>query len=88
MELVNLDPDVMKHIYTLFSKDCAPVTGQIALSLMANPPQPGDPSYPVYKRVCLPCITTAKPKYNQKSRVQKYFFFVTGDGADSDHGET
>lgn len=50
MELVNLDPDVMKHIYTLFSKDCAPVTGQIALSLMANPPQPGDPSYPVYKR--------------------------------------
>lgn len=75
MELVNLDPDVMKHIYTLFSKDCAPVTGQIALSLMANPPQPGDPSYPVYKRVCLPFITTAKPKYNQKSRVQKYFVF-------------
>ncbi|XP_026169079.1 alanine aminotransferase 2 [Mastacembelus armatus] len=50
VELVNLDPAVMKHIYKLFSKDiCAPVLGQIALELMVNPPQPGDPSSPLYK---------------------------------------
>ncbi|XP_059199751.1 alanine aminotransferase 2-like isoform X2 [Centropristis striata] len=49
VELVNLDPTVMKYIYKLFSTDsCAPVLGQIALDLMANPPQPGDPSYPLY----------------------------------------
>ncbi|XP_045907941.1 alanine aminotransferase 2-like, partial [Micropterus dolomieu] len=50
VELVNLDPAVLKNIYKLFSKDsCAPVLGQIALDLMTNPPQPGDPSYPLYK---------------------------------------
>ncbi|XP_064791409.1 alanine aminotransferase 2-like [Oncorhynchus masou masou] len=49
VELVNLDPAIMKYAYTLFSTDiCAPVTGQLALELMANPPRPGDPSYPVY----------------------------------------
>ncbi|XP_042184762.1 alanine aminotransferase 2 [Oncorhynchus tshawytscha] len=49
VELVNLDPAIMKYAYTIFSTDiCAPVTGQLALELMANPPRPGDPSYPVY----------------------------------------
>ncbi|KAM4605256.1 alanine aminotransferase 2 [Polymixia lowei] len=51
VELVNLDPTVMKYVYTLFSTDtCAPVTGQIALDLMVNPPQPGDPSYAVFNK--------------------------------------
>ncbi|XP_041849597.1 alanine aminotransferase 2-like isoform X3 [Melanotaenia boesemani] len=49
VELVNLDPAVMKYIYTLFSTDaCAPILGQIALDLMTHPPQQGDPSYPLY----------------------------------------
>ncbi|KAK5889113.1 hypothetical protein CesoFtcFv8_015144 [Champsocephalus esox] len=49
VELVNLDPDVMKCIYKLFSTDtCAPVLSQIALDLMTDPPQPGDPLYPLY----------------------------------------
>lgn len=44
----------MKYIYKLFSKDSsAPVLGQIALDVMANPPQPGDPSYPLYHTVRL-----------------------------------
>lgn len=44
----------MKHIYEMFSKDsCAPVLGQIALDVMANPPQPGDPSYLLYHTVRL-----------------------------------
>lgn len=52
VELVNIDPTVMKYIFKLFSKDsCAPVLGQIALDLMVSPPQPGDPSYPLYEAV-------------------------------------
>lgn len=52
VELVNIDPKVTKYIYNLFSKDsCAPVLGQIALDIMAKPPQPGDPSYPLYHAV-------------------------------------
>uniref|UniRef100_A0A3Q2WR57 alanine transaminase n=1 Tax=Haplochromis burtoni TaxID=8153 RepID=A0A3Q2WR57_HAPBU len=52
VELVNLDPAVMKYIHTLFSKDaCSPVLGQIALDLMTDPPKPGDPSYLLYKQV-------------------------------------
>lgn len=52
VELVNIDPKVMKYICKQFSKDaCAPVLGQIALDVMAKPPQPGDPSYPLYHAV-------------------------------------
>uniref|UniRef100_A0A3B4B623 alanine transaminase n=1 Tax=Periophthalmus magnuspinnatus TaxID=409849 RepID=A0A3B4B623_9GOBI len=51
VELVNMDPAVMKHVFTIFSKDNAPTPGQIALSVMASPPQPGDPSYPLYRTV-------------------------------------
>ncbi|KAK5860050.1 hypothetical protein PBY51_021556 [Eleginops maclovinus] len=51
VELVNLDPDVMKCIHKLFTIDsCAPVLSQFALDLMTNPPQPGDPSYPLYSK--------------------------------------
>ncbi|XP_075877619.1 alanine aminotransferase 2 [Nelusetta ayraudi] len=49
VELVNIDPSVMKYVYKLFSIDsCASIMGQIALDLMTNPPKPGDPSYPLY----------------------------------------
>lgn len=52
VELVNLDPSLKDYIYKLFSKDsCAPVLGQIAMDLMTNPPQPGDPSYSLYEAV-------------------------------------
>ncbi|XP_056148509.1 alanine aminotransferase 1-like isoform X2 [Lampris incognitus] len=50
VELVNLDPAVMKHVNTQFSTLAgSAATGQIALDLMANPPQPGDPSYRTYE---------------------------------------
>uniref|UniRef100_A0A3B5PZ23 alanine transaminase n=1 Tax=Xiphophorus maculatus TaxID=8083 RepID=A0A3B5PZ23_XIPMA len=48
VELVNLDPAVMKYINNLFSTNSCPVLGQVALDVMVNPPQPGDPSYPLY----------------------------------------
>uniref|UniRef100_A0A3P8VRQ5 alanine transaminase n=1 Tax=Cynoglossus semilaevis TaxID=244447 RepID=A0A3P8VRQ5_CYNSE len=61
VELVNLDPSLKDYIYKLFSKDsCAPVLGQIAMDLMTNPPQPGDPSYSLYEAVStetLPCVS-------------------------------
>ncbi|KAM8838569.1 alanine aminotransferase 1 [Synchiropus picturatus] len=51
VELTNVEPAVMAHVYRLFSKDsCAPVLGQMTLELMANPPQPGDPSYSLYSQ--------------------------------------
>ncbi|XP_061588369.1 alanine aminotransferase 1-like [Cololabis saira] len=51
VELVNLDPGVMKYIYNLFSIDsCPPVLGQIGLDVMSKPPQPGEPSYPLYSQ--------------------------------------
>uniref|UniRef100_A0A3B5BFW3 alanine transaminase n=1 Tax=Stegastes partitus TaxID=144197 RepID=A0A3B5BFW3_9TELE len=51
VELVNLDPAVQKHIFKLISKSsCTPVLAQMALDLMVNPPQPGDPSYPLYNQ--------------------------------------
>uniref|UniRef100_A0A667YGT2 alanine transaminase n=1 Tax=Myripristis murdjan TaxID=586833 RepID=A0A667YGT2_9TELE len=48
VELVNVDPSVMRNLYTLMSRDASTTTGQLALDLMINPPQPGDPSYPLY----------------------------------------
>lgn len=54
VELVNIDPAVLKYMNQLLLKDsCAPVLGQMALDLMANPPQPGDPSYQLYHTVRL-----------------------------------
>ncbi|RVE73716.1 hypothetical protein OJAV_G00033970 [Oryzias javanicus] len=46
MEAVNMDPDVLKVFDTMLCTDIsAPTTGQLALDLMLNPPEPGDPSY-------------------------------------------
>ncbi|XP_017540851.1 alanine aminotransferase 2-like [Pygocentrus nattereri] len=49
MELVNIDPEVMQYAYSLFTINLnVPVIGQIALDVMADPPQPGQPSYALY----------------------------------------
>lgn len=51
VELINVDPSVMQYVYTLFSTDsCSAVSGQLALDVMTTPPQPGDPSYPLFKQ--------------------------------------
>lgn len=64
VELVNIDPKVMKYIHKLYSKDsCAPVLGQIALDVMANPPKLGDPSYPLYHMVRLESRLLAYPGF-------------------------
>ncbi|XP_064818255.1 alanine aminotransferase 2-like, partial [Oncorhynchus masou masou] len=54
MELVNVDPAVMVFGKTLLCTDIsAPVTGQIALEIMVNPPRPGDPSHSKYTQEIL-----------------------------------
>lgn len=46
MELHNMDPLVVDELYKVASINLSPnVPGQVALGLMVNPPQPGDPSY-------------------------------------------
>ncbi|XP_030630685.1 alanine aminotransferase 2 [Chanos chanos] len=51
VELVNLDPKVMEHALTFFNRDgSGTVMGQIALDILADPPQLGDPSYPLYSQ--------------------------------------
>ncbi|KAG9328350.1 hypothetical protein JZ751_014481 [Albula glossodonta] len=46
LELINIEPAVLHFAEMLLCMDIsAPVTGQIALDIMVDPPRPGDPSY-------------------------------------------
>ncbi len=48
-ELVGFNADVVAEIYKLVSISlCPPVIGQCLVEMMVNPPQDGDPSYPLY----------------------------------------
>ncbi|XP_054458801.1 alanine aminotransferase 2-like [Anoplopoma fimbria] len=59
MELVNIDPEVMHFVDTMLCTDIsAPVTGQLALDLMVNPPKPGDLSYEIYTQEILLTLAT------------------------------
>ncbi|XP_023151140.2 alanine aminotransferase 2-like [Amphiprion ocellaris] len=59
MEIVNMDPEVMHFVDTMLCTDIStPVTGQLALDLMLNPPKPGDPSYDTYTQETLLTWTT------------------------------
>jgi alanine transaminase len=50
-ELVGFDADVEANIYKFVSiMLCSPVIGQCLVELMVNPPKPGQPSYPLYKK--------------------------------------
>ncbi|KAM9832125.1 alanine aminotransferase 2-like [Neosynchiropus ocellatus] len=59
MEVVNMDPQVMMFVDTMLTADInAPVSGQLALDMMVNPPQPGEPSWPKYTEEILHIRTT------------------------------
>uniref|UniRef100_A0A3Q1GEY9 alanine transaminase n=1 Tax=Acanthochromis polyacanthus TaxID=80966 RepID=A0A3Q1GEY9_9TELE len=59
MEIVNMDPEVMHFVDTMLCTDVStPITGQLALDLMVNPPKPGDPSYDTYTQETLLTQTT------------------------------
>ncbi|XP_045905907.1 alanine aminotransferase 2-like [Micropterus dolomieu] len=54
MELVNVDPEVAHFVDNVLCGDIStPVTGQLALDVMVNPPKPGDPSYDTYTQEIL-----------------------------------
>lgn len=49
-EFVNLHPKTVEELYKVASINLCPnLNGQVSMSLMMNPPQPGDESYPQYK---------------------------------------
>lgn len=50
VELMNIPADVLSEMYKLASINLSPnVPGQVALGVMLCPPQPGDPSYALYR---------------------------------------
>jgi len=51
VEFVNFHPKTIEEMYKAASINLSPnTTGQLAMSLMANPPKPGDASYNEYKK--------------------------------------
>jgi alanine transaminase len=49
-ECVNVDHDVLDQLYKMASIClCPPVSGQIGVDLLVDPPREGDESYPLYK---------------------------------------
>ncbi len=49
LEMTNIDPAVVEQYYKLSSIGLCPnVTGQLVVSLMVNPPRPGEPSHTLY----------------------------------------
>ncbi|XP_065811740.1 alanine aminotransferase 2-like [Labrus bergylta] len=76
MELINIDPEVKHFVDTCLCTDiCAPVTGQLALHIMVNPPTPGDPSYDAYTQKIL--LTQATLSQNAQ-RAQEFLNDLPG----------
>uniref|UniRef100_A0A8C9XYP0 alanine transaminase n=1 Tax=Sander lucioperca TaxID=283035 RepID=A0A8C9XYP0_SANLU len=76
MEQVNMDPEVTQFVDTMLCTDIStPVTGQLALDLMVNPPKPGDPSYDTYTQEIL--LTLATLSQNAQ-RVQEFLKDLPG----------
>nr|XP_055057144.1 alanine aminotransferase 2 isoform X2 [Misgurnus anguillicaudatus] len=76
MELVNFDPTVMQHIRNFFyTEPITPVAGQIAVDLMANPPKPGDPSFPIFSEEVESTRNTIR---NNIHRTQKFLDELPG----------
>lgn len=51
VEACNIHPDALAQLYKLFSINLSSnVNGQLLVGLMCNPPQPGDPSYALFKQ--------------------------------------
>ncbi|XP_066572225.1 alanine aminotransferase 2 isoform X4 [Amia ocellicauda] len=66
VEFMNLDPQVKKHISSIVAKEgCAPIIGQIALDIMAAPPQPGDASYTTFRASLSPVCRSARPVWTR-----------------------
>lgn len=52
MEVINMDPEVKAQLIKLLSvRLCPPVSGQAAMDIVVNPPQPGEPSFTQFHKV-------------------------------------
>lgn len=50
-EAINFDPDVKAMLVkSISAKLCSSVSGQAVMDVVVNPPQPGEPSYEVFKK--------------------------------------
>ncbi|KAL7420616.1 alanine transaminase [Cryptotrichosporon argae] len=62
-ELTNIAPDVAEQIYKMASVSlCPPVSGQVGVDLLVDPPRPGQPSYAQWEK------ETSTTHNNLKSR--------------------
>ncbi|XP_077964210.1 alanine aminotransferase 2-like [Gasterosteus aculeatus] len=76
MELVNVDPEVMRFVDTMLCTDIStPVTGQLALDLMVDPPRPGELSFDTYRQEIL--LTRAVLSQNAQ-RAQEFLNDLPG----------
>ncbi|XP_062419465.1 alanine aminotransferase 1-like [Pungitius pungitius] len=76
IELVNIDPEVMHFVDTMLCTDIStPVTGQLALDLMVDPPRPGDLSFDTYSQEIL--LTRAVLSQNAQ-RAQEFLNDLPG----------
>lgn len=67
-EVVNMDPEVQEQlIKSISAKLCPPVSGQAVMDVIANPPEPGEPSYEQF----------AKEKEHVLSQLNEKAKFVT-----------
>lgn len=54
MEVLNLDPEVKAQLVKLRSVQlCPPVSGQAAMDVIVNPPQPNEPSFDSFHQVSI-----------------------------------
>ncbi|XP_065111869.1 alanine aminotransferase 2 [Paramisgurnus dabryanus] len=61
MELINVDQVLLSYTEVLLTGDInTPVTGQIALDVMLDPPCPGEPSYDLYRQEVSSRLNTLK----------------------------
>ncbi|XP_029285433.1 alanine aminotransferase 2-like [Cottoperca gobio] len=58
IEVINMEPAVMKYLREMHASSSPPVLSQLALEVMVNPPTPGDPSYKTYSQEILHSLTT------------------------------
>lgn len=53
VEVLNLHPDILAQLVKMLSvRLCPPVSGQAAMDVVVNPPQPNEESYEQFMRVC------------------------------------
>ncbi|XP_066537999.1 alanine aminotransferase 2-like [Hoplias malabaricus] len=84
VELVNLDPVVMRYAFKHFTANLrVSIPAQIALDVMTDPPQPGQPSYSLYMKEVK---TIKRAITNNVQRILEVIGSLPGITCQSPHG--